>query len=365
MVPQQRRTVVVLITCLCIWTTTITKAFTSPTTRRYINYHVEHHTQLYASTLQQTTTSSSSTVVGKRLPINENYPGLQRIHSNPDVYVIENFLDDESCDDLINKAKDKGTQRSPVAYAGWTDDIKDLLGLAASGPVSWLAIGGAWYQAQGDVDASIPGLVVNALRNYVGLFVIAAIGIVAFTKFRADGLQTLRTSSSTTLDDLDQLGARNFVLRSCDLFGNEADIMPAASYFEAPTVISYEEGQVLAPHYDANRSADVEDANRGGQTLSTLLVYLNDVSTGGTTRFGKLPAADCKQQVKGERNLEIIPKKGDALLFFPADANGIFDEMTEHEGCPAVDEKWIARIWRHTNRVPPPFGLSDSSIKNL
>jgi len=363
MVPQQRITTVVLFVYFYLWTTIITEAFTSSPTRRYI-HHVQH-TQLNASTLQQTTATSSSTVVGKRMPINENYPGLQRIHSNPDVFVIENFLDSESCDDLINKAKDKGTQRSPVAYAGWTDDIKDLLGLAASGPVSWFAIGGAWYQAQGDVNASIPGLVVNALQNYVGLFVIAAVGIVAFTKFRADGLQNLRTSSSTTLDDLNQLGARNFVLRSSDLFGNEADNMPAASYFEAPTVISYEEGQVLAPHYDANRSADVEDANRGGQTLSTLLVYLNDVSTGGTTRFGKLPAADYKQQVKGERNLEIIPKKGDALLFFPADADGNFDEMTEHEGCPAVDEKWIARIWRHTNRVPPPFGLSDSSIENL
>ena len=115
----------------------------------------------------------------------------------------------------------------------------------------------------------------------------------------------------------------------------------------------------------ANRSADVEDANRGGQTLSTLIVYLNDVANGGTTRFGKLPAADYERQVKGERNLEIIPKKGDALLFFPADANGKFDSRMEHEGCPAVDEKWIARIWRHAGRVPPPFGLTDESVKSL
>ena len=62
-------------------------------------------------------------------------------------------------------------------------------------------------------------------------------------------------------------------------------------------------------------------------------------------------------------NLNIIPRKGDALLFFPADACGNFDERTEHEGCPAVDEKWIARIWRHEGRVPPPFGLSDECIK--
>jgi len=131
----------------------------------------------------------------------------------------------------------------------------------------------------------------------------------------------------------------------------------------------------------------VEDANRGGQTLSTLLVYLNDVAKGGTTKFGKLPAMKShnnnnnndsdddndekkeedivQRQVTGDPNLNIIPRKGDALLFFPADKNGKFDERTEHEGCPAVDEKWIARIWRHESRVPPPFGLSDECIREV
>eukprot|EP00571_Detonula_confervacea_P009044 CAMPEP_0172316080 /NCGR_PEP_ID=MMETSP1058-20130122/27219_1 /TAXON_ID=83371 /ORGANISM="Detonula confervacea, Strain CCMP 353" /LENGTH=313 /DNA_ID=CAMNT_0013030315 /DNA_START=277 /DNA_END=1218 /DNA_ORIENTATION=+ len=310
--------------------------------------------------------TTAASLVGSRMSINESYPGLKRVHSNPDVYVIEQFLDDASCDDLINKAREKGTSRSPVAYAGWTEDIKDLLGLAASGPVSWGAILGAWYEAQGDAEASVPSLVLHALRNYAALFAVALVGIVVFTKFRADSLQNLRTSSSTTLDDLSQVGAKNFVLRASDLYGPtpSSSEIPAASFFEAPTVIQYEKDQVLAPHYDANRSADVEDANRGGQTLSTLLVYLNDVANGGTTRFGKLPAADYERQVKGERNLNIIPKKGDALLFFPADKNGRFDERTEHEGCPAVDEKWIARIWRHTDRVPPPFGLSDSSMED-
>ncbi|KAL9180645.1 hypothetical protein ACHAXT_011098 [Thalassiosira profunda] len=314
--------------------------------------------RLLASTM--TTTS--------RLPINESYPGLKRVHSNPDVFVIERFLDDASCDDLIAKASEKGTSRSPVAYAGWTEDIKDLLGLAASGPVSWFAILGAWYEAQGDVDASVLSLVIHALRNYAVLFVVALVVIAAFTKFRADSLQNLRTSSSTTLDDLSASGTRNFVLRASELFGpaSSSSEMEEAAFFEAPTVIQYEKDQALAPHYDANRSADVEDANRGGQTLSTLIVYLNDVRQGGTTRFGKLPAAtDFKRQVKGEPNLNIIPKKGDALLFFPADENGAFDERTEHEGCPAVDEKFIARMWRHTDRVPPPFGLSDESIKSL
>lgn len=357
----------------CVCARTDSDAFASPrilgVVHRLKTPHVSASPTTTKLLLASTMETASTSVLGSRIPINENYPGLIMVHSNPDVFVIENFLDDASCDDLIVKAIGKGTSRSPVAYAGWTDDIKELIGLAASGPVSWFALLGAWYEAQGDVDASVPSLVLHALRNYACLLVVALFGISAFLKFRANSLQDLRTSTSTTLDDLSQLGARNFVMRASELFGNSSsssddDGVPAANYFEAPTVIHYERDQALAPHYDANRSATVEDVNRGGQTLSTLLVYLNDVKNGGTTRFPKLPAAEYRQQVKGERQLSIIPRKGDALIFFPADKNGIFDERTEHEGCPAVDSKWIARIWRHTDRVPPPFGLSDASIKN-
>ena len=51
------------------------------------------------------------------------------------------------------------------------------------------------------------------------------------------------------------------------------------------------------------------------------------------------------------------PKKGQGLLFFPATADGEFDERVEHEGEEALAEKWIVRIWRHEDRVPLPFGL--------
>ena len=61
--------------------------------------------------------------------------------------------------------------------------------------------------------------------------------------------------------------------------------------------------------------------------------------------------------------MTIVPRKGDALLFFPAVGDGAFDERTEHKGTPAVDEKWIARIWRHAGRVLPPFGLSSEAIE--
>ncbi len=63
-------------------------------------------------------TALPDATVGPRIPINENFAGLKRIYSNPDIFVIENFLEDSYCEDLIEKATEKKLERSPVAYAG-------------------------------------------------------------------------------------------------------------------------------------------------------------------------------------------------------------------------------------------------------
>jgi len=304
------------------------------------------------------------------MAIRENFEGLQRIHSDPDVYVIENFLDTTSCNEMIRMARDRGLNPSPVAYAGWTDDFKDLVELATKGPVTWAAIALGWFQTKDVPGTSQVDLISHMVQNFVLFLVLAVTGIGLFTKNRADSLQSMRTSTSTTLDDM-KAGSGIFVRRAAELFtttdiGNKAAQKDEASLFEAPTVIRYEADQVLKPHYDANRSAATEDANRGGQTLATLIVYLNDVQEGGLTRFGKLTSTSTYKQVdRSQDKLAIRPKQGDALLFFPADANGNFDERTEHEGCAAVDEKFIARIWRHQNRVPPPFGLSEDALREI
>jgi hypothetical protein len=309
--------------------------------------------------------STASTMVGPRIPINEDYPGVKRVHSNPDIFVIESFMDAAACQDVIDRAKEKTLARSPVAYAGWTEDFKDLVELAAKGPVAWLSLVGAWVEVKDSPDANQVSLVVHALQNYALIFVVVTALIAAFTISRADGLKSLRTSTSTTLDDLSDAssGPTQFVKKAAELFDGTT-LQQEAALFEAPTVIRYEPDQVLAPHFDANRSAETEDANRGGQTLATLIVYLNDVEKGGLTRFGKLPALTDSNKI-GKKYLTLRPNMRDAILFSPADAMGGFDEKTEHEGCPAVDEKWIARIWRHKSRVPPPYGLSEDSLDQL
>ena len=313
--------------------------------------------------------TAAPATLGPPLPINDDFEGLKKIHQDPDVYIIENFLDEESCADIIDKAKKKKLEQSPVAYAGWTTDVKDLLSLAAKGPVSWLSIFSAWIQTKDDNTAGAFDFIKHTLLNYPIFYIIAAIGITAFIKSRADSLQSMRTSTSTTLDSLDDQnsGTFRFVTKAAKLFDNykqndSKQVRKEASFFEAPTIIRYEAGQVLKPHFDANRDAETEDSNRGGQTLATLIVYLNDVETGGRTRFGLLPAVE---PTADEPHLTVCPKRGDALLFFPADRYGTFDGRTEHEGCPAVDEKWIARIWRHSYRVQPPFGLTNSALAKL
>ncbi|KAL3914161.1 MAG: hypothetical protein SGARI_000271, partial [Bacillariaceae sp.] len=181
--------------------------------------------------------------VGPRLSINENFPGLKKIYSNPDIFTIEGFLDEASCQDLIDKALDKKLERSPVAYAGWTEDFKDLVELAAKGPVAWIALVAAWLQVKDSASSSNSqvDLVVHALQNYAAVFAVVTALIAAFTYSRAEGLKGLRTSTSTTLDDVSNPsgGTRVFVQQSAKLFNSDdvRDMQEEAALFEAPTVI--------------------------------------------------------------------------------------------------------------------------------
>jgi len=272
-------------------------------------------------------------VLDAHIKIDEEYPGLRKVHSTPDIYLVDDLLTPEECDSIIDRAGGKDMQVSPVAYSGWTEDaglFARLLPIGALPQVNTM-------MNNGDEPLVIAA---TALAIWGGLSAVFWAGAYLWAEQRRKELQALRTSTSTTLDG-EGLGDGALV--------RKAEKLLASSWreFEAPTVIRYEPGQVLAPHFDANRGAQVEDANRGGQTLATLLVYLNEVEKGGKTAFGRLGP------------LEVDPQKGQGLLFFPASADGEFDERVEHEGCRAEDEKWIARIWRHERRVEPPFGLKD------
>jgi len=71
-----------------------------------------------------------------------------------------------------------------------------------------------------------------------------------------------------------------------------------------------------------------EDSNR----IVTVFCYLNSVHDGGGTRFEDI-------------DLEIQPTKGTAVVHFPSDIQLRGDDRTQHQGMPAVDNKWLLTAW--------------------
>ena len=107
--------------------------------------------------------------------------------------------------------------------------------------------------------------------------------------------------------------------------------------FEEPQVVRYEMGQQFSWHYDAIPKSQLDDS---GQRVATLLVYLNDVKSGGATCFKDL-------------NIQVRPQKGKALLFFPSQKDGKPDDRTLHAGQVAMDTKFIAQMWIHERDYSP------------
>ena len=278
------------------------------------------------------------------VPIDRTYDGLRQLHASPDVFLVDDFLTSDECDDIVAAARARDMSQSPVVYAGWTNDVSEIVTTATNGPALWAAALAMLAGANGEPGPG-PELLLVGAGAFVFVVAAAGAGALAWVKAREAQLSGMRTSTSCVLDGASR-GEVAYVR-------NAERLMPGSSFatFEAPTAIKYAPGQKLAPHFDANRGADAEDAQRGGQTLATLLVYLNDVAAdaGGETVFGKI--------TPGSSPLRVSPRKGQCLVFFPASANGAFDARVEHEGAETRAEKWICRIWRHQNVVNPPFGL--------
>lgn len=97
----------------------------------------------------------------------------------------------------------------------------------------------------------------------------------------------------------------------------------------------YTTDQCYKDHFDGvdpNTEAGRAFCAEGGQRIATVLCYLNDVSQGGATVFRKV-------------DVHVTPKKGRALIFFPAFLNGELDMNALHAAMPAVDTKWVSQVW--------------------
>jgi len=134
--------------------------------------------------------------------------------------------------------------------------------------------------------------------------------------------------------------------------------------FEEPQLVWYQSGQQFSWHYDAIPPSLTAN---GGQRLATLLVYLDDVPSGGCTAFRDLQRGGTDDSGRPLR-LEVAPQKGKALLFFPSHpATGAVDDRTLHAGEPTPHEKWVAQLWLHERAYKPnvPEGSSQHEAEHL
>ena len=101
-------------------------------------------------------------------------------------------------------------------------------------------------------------------------------------------------------------------------------------------VLHYEPGGEYKPHYDyfdPSHPGNTEVLAQGGQRIATLIMYLNDVTRGGSTVFPEI-------------GLDVLPRKGHAVYFAYCDEAGALDVRTLHGGSPVGSgEKWIATKW--------------------
>lgn len=108
-------------------------------------------------------------------------------------------------------------------------------------------------------------------------------------------------------------------------------------------IMRYGVGAEYQPHYDyfhLDQPGQAVLLTRGGQRVSSLVIYLADVEAGGETTFPR-------------SGLSISPRKGSAVYFAYTDAQSRTDPMSFHAGAPVIrGEKWIATRWMRERNYP-------------
>ncbi|GAX76930.1 hypothetical protein CEUSTIGMA_g4377.t1 [Chlamydomonas eustigma] len=121
-------------------------------------------------------------------------------------------------------------------------------------------------------------------------------------------------------------------------------------------VLRYGIGQFYRVHADTLRDPEA------GVRVATVLVYLNEPDEGGETAFPRSswinpklaetsgPFSDC-----AKNGVAFKPKRGDALLFWSINPDGITEDFhASHTGCPVISgAKWTMTKWIHAKPFRP------------
>jgi prolyl 4-hydroxylase len=101
-------------------------------------------------------------------------------------------------------------------------------------------------------------------------------------------------------------------------------------------ILHYLPGAEYKPHFDyfdPKQPGNERVLAQGGQRIATVIMYLNDVESGGSTVFPDI-------------GLDVLPHKGNAVFFAYSSERGELDSRTLHGGSPVTSgEKWIATKW--------------------
>jgi prolyl 4-hydroxylase len=110
-------------------------------------------------------------------------------------------------------------------------------------------------------------------------------------------------------------------------------------------ILYYQPGAEYKPHFDFFDPAlpgNDKVLAMGGQRVSTLVMYLNDVEAGGSTIFPEV-------------GLDVLPRRGNAVYFAYTTPDGQLDRRTLHGGSPVTSgEKWIATKWLRQREYSGP-----------
>jgi prolyl 4-hydroxylase len=108
------------------------------------------------------------------------------------------------------------------------------------------------------------------------------------------------------------------------------------SHGEGLQVLRYGPGTQSTPHFDflmPSNPANQQSLTRSGQRVSSLVVYLNEVASGGETDFPEIGIAVC-------------PRPGHAVYFEYCNSRNELDPLSLHAGAPVISgEKWAVTKW--------------------
>jgi len=146
-------------------------------------------------------------------------------------------------------------------------------------------------------------------------------GFQSKTRTSANGW--LRRQASPILDHVYK--------RFGDVLGIDEKLLVPGRNAEELQVVRYDPNQEYAPHHDFGDDGTPE------QRFLTLLLYLEPAESGGATSFPK--AFD-------NRGLQIVPSRGDAVLFYSMLPDGNADDKSLHAGMPVLKgQKWVCNLW--------------------